>query len=176
MQANIFLHCARALGPQDFQSRAQCLEILGHTFTLSLATEVRSATFQPHVVRESQEVKRAGSFIPITLAQHRRQIAKANQRRLARLDFKRKLPEALFERLLKTSGIGFTLEAADKVTIRDTAAHTPVEAYLLPPGEASTARIVDGVPGNDVFAVSLEPAAGSPRPTEGQIVAQVLLT
>ena len=52
----------------------------------------------------------------------------------------------------------------------------PVNAALLPPGEASAAQVVDGVPGNDIIAVSVEPAAGSTRPTEDQIVAQVPLT
>ena len=61
-------------------------------------------------------------------------------------------------------------------TIRDVAAPAPVNAGLLPAGEASAAQVVDGVPGNDVFAVSVEPAAGSAQPTPDQIVAQVLLT
>jgi anti-sigma-K factor RskA len=59
-------------------------------------------------------------------------------------------------------------------TIRGTA--KPVNAGLLPAGEASTAQVVDGVPGNDIFAVSVEPAAGSVLPTKDQIVAQVPLT
>jgi anti-sigma-K factor RskA len=68
--------------------------------------------------------------------------------------------------------------AADRAlqlwTIRGTA--KPVNAGLLPAGEASAAQVVDGVPGNDVFAVSVEPATGSAQPTKDQIVAQVLLT
>ncbi|GAA3339734.1 anti-sigma factor [Amorphoplanes nipponensis] len=67
--------------------------------------------------------------------------------------------------------------AADRAfqlwTIRDGAA--PVSAGLLPAGEASAAQIVNGVPGNDVFAVSVEPAAGSAQPTPDQIVAKVPL-
>lgn len=61
-------------------------------------------------------------------------------------------------------------------TIRDVADPVPVNAGLLLPGEASTAQIVNGVPGNDAFAVSVEPARGSAQPTAGQVVAQVLLT
>ncbi|HEV7961971.1 MAG TPA: anti-sigma factor [Actinoplanes sp.] len=49
-------------------------------------------------------------------------------------------------------------------TIRGTG--SPVEVGLLAAGEQSAVRIVDGVPGNDVFAVSLEPAHGSPTPTD----------
>lgn len=52
----------------------------------------------------------------------------------------------------------------------------PVNAGLLPAGESSASQVVNGVPGNDAFAVSVEPAAGSVKPTEGQIVAQVFLT
>ncbi len=59
-------------------------------------------------------------------------------------------------------------------TIRDGA--KPVPAGLLQPGEASAAQIVQNVPGNDIFAVSVEPARGSAQPTPDQIVAQVLLT
>jgi anti-sigma-K factor RskA len=68
--------------------------------------------------------------------------------------------------------------AADRAfqlwTIRDAASPAPVNAGLLHPGEASAVEIVPGVPGNDVFAVSEEPATGSVQPT--QIVSQVLLT
>lgn len=60
-------------------------------------------------------------------------------------------------------------------TIRDAASLQPVNAGLLHPGEAAAAEIVEGVPGNDAFAVSVEPAGGSVRPTPGQIVAQVSL-
>jgi anti-sigma-K factor RskA len=70
--------------------------------------------------------------------------------------------------------------AADRIfqlwTIRDISSPAPVNAGLLRPGEAAAAQIVEGVPGNDAFAVSVEPAGGSPTPTEDQIVAQVLLT
>lgn len=69
--------------------------------------------------------------------------------------------------------------AADRAfqlwTIRSATNQVAVNAGLLPPGEASTARVVDGVPGNEVFAVSVEPARGSTQPT-GAVVAQVLLT
>jgi anti-sigma-K factor RskA len=58
-------------------------------------------------------------------------------------------------------------------TIRE--GQKPVDAGVLPAGEAAAAQIVDGVPGNDTFAVSVEPAAGSVQPT-GQIVSQVVLT
>ena len=60
-------------------------------------------------------------------------------------------------------------------TIRDAARIQPVDAGLLPPGEAAAAEIVEGVPGNDAFAVSVEPAGGSAQPTPGQIIAQVSL-
>ncbi|MEU7902960.1 anti-sigma factor [Actinoplanes sp. NPDC049118] len=51
-----------------------------------------------------------------------------------------------------------------------------VDAGVLPAGQASAVRVVDGVPGNDVFAVSVEPSGGSRVPTASQIVAQVPLT
>jgi anti-sigma-K factor RskA len=51
-----------------------------------------------------------------------------------------------------------------------------VNAGVLPAGEASTVQVLDGVPGNDTFAVSVEPAGGSAAPTMTQIVAQVPLT
>jgi len=50
----------------------------------------------------------------------------------------------------------------------------PVSPGVLPAGEASTVEVLDGVPGNDVFAVSLEPAGGSAQPTT--VVAEVPLT
>ncbi|GID98437.1 anti-sigma factor domain-containing protein [Amorphoplanes digitatis] len=56
-------------------------------------------------------------------------------------------------------------------TIRGTG--PAANAGVLPAGQASTVQVVDGVPGNDVFAVSVEPAGGSPSPTE--VVAQVPL-
>jgi anti-sigma-K factor RskA len=52
----------------------------------------------------------------------------------------------------------------------------PVSAGVLPAGQASTVQVVDGVPGNDVFAVSVEPAGGSSVPTSSRIVTQVPLT
>jgi anti-sigma-K factor RskA len=58
-------------------------------------------------------------------------------------------------------------------TIRE--GQNPADAGVLPAGEASAAQIVDGVPGNDIFAVSVEPATGSAQPT-GQIVSKVVLT
>ncbi|MEV4709365.1 anti-sigma factor [Actinoplanes sp. NPDC049316] len=57
-------------------------------------------------------------------------------------------------------------------TIRGTG--NPVSPGVLDPGEQSAVRVVDGVPGNDVFAVSLEPAGGSAQPTT--VVAEVPLT
>jgi len=41
-----------------------------------------------------------------------------------------------------------------------------VDVGVLPAGEQSAVQIVDGLPGNDAFAVSLEPAGGSPQPTD----------
>jgi anti-sigma-K factor RskA len=60
-------------------------------------------------------------------------------------------------------------------TIRNSASPA-VNAGVLQPGEASTVEIVSGVPGNDLFAVSVEPTGGSPRPNTDQIVAKVQLT
>jgi len=57
-------------------------------------------------------------------------------------------------------------------TIRGTG--PAVSAGVLPAGQASAVEIVQGVPGNDVFAISLEPAGGSPSPHE--VVSQVFLT
>lgn len=57
-------------------------------------------------------------------------------------------------------------------TIRGTG--PAVDAGVLPAGQASAVEIVRGVPGNDLFAVSLEPAGGSPSPHE--IVSKVYLT
>jgi anti-sigma-K factor RskA len=50
----------------------------------------------------------------------------------------------------------------------------PVSAGTLGSGQASGTRVVDGLPGTDVFAVSLEPAGGSAQPT-GAILAEVPL-
>jgi anti-sigma-K factor RskA len=67
--------------------------------------------------------------------------------------------------------------ASDRVlqlwTIRGLGA--PVSAGVLGAGQASGTKIVDGLPGTDVLAVSLEPAGGSTRPTEGAILATVPL-
>lgn len=57
-------------------------------------------------------------------------------------------------------------------TIRGTG--PAVNAGVLLPGQGSAVEIVRGVPGNDVFAISLEPAGGSPSPHE--VVSQVFLT
>jgi len=57
--------------------------------------------------------------------------------------------------------------ASDQVlqlwTIRGQGA--PVSAGILATGQASGTKVVDGLPGTDVFAVSLEPAGGSAQPT-----------
>jgi anti-sigma-K factor RskA len=50
----------------------------------------------------------------------------------------------------------------------------PASAGTLVTGQASGTKIVDGLPGADAFAVSLEPAGGSSRPTT--ILASVPLT
>lgn len=55
-------------------------------------------------------------------------------------------------------------------TVRGTG--NPVSAGTIGAGKQAAAVVVDGVPGNDGFAVSIEPAAGSPQPT-GEIVAQL---
>ncbi|MEV8505739.1 anti-sigma factor [Actinoplanes sp. NPDC051475] len=57
-------------------------------------------------------------------------------------------------------------------TIRGTA--SPVSPGVMAPGEQSGVAVLDGVPGNDVFAVSLEPAGGSPAPTA--VMAKIQLT
>jgi anti-sigma-K factor RskA len=49
-------------------------------------------------------------------------------------------------------------------TIRGKAA--PVSADVLAAGEQSAVEVVRGVPGNDTFAVSLEPAGGSSSPSD----------
>jgi anti-sigma-K factor RskA len=49
-------------------------------------------------------------------------------------------------------------------TIRGTAA--PVSARVLPAGDQSAIELVNGIAGNDVFAISLEKAGGSPQPTD----------
>lgn len=56
-------------------------------------------------------------------------------------------------------------------TIRGTAA--PVNAGVMPAGEKSALAIVDDLPGNDVFAVSVEKAGGAEQPTD--VLAQITL-
>lgn len=48
---------------------------------------------------------------------------------------------------------------------------TKVNAGILPAGEKAGLRIVDGLPGNDAFAVSLEKAGGAAQPTD--VLAQI---
>jgi anti-sigma-K factor RskA len=61
-----------------------------------------------------------------------------------------------------------TAPASDRAfqmwTIRGTG--TPVSQGSLDPGAQSALAIVNGVPGNDVFAVSLEKATGASQPTD----------
>lgn len=57
-------------------------------------------------------------------------------------------------------------------TIRGQAASS---AGTLATGQAAGTKVVNGLPGTDVFAVSLEPAGGSAQPTKGAILAQVPL-
>jgi anti-sigma-K factor RskA len=57
-------------------------------------------------------------------------------------------------------------------TIRGTG--NPLNAGLLQPGAAGGVQVIDAVPGNDVFAVSVEPATGSLQPTN--VLAKVQLT
>lgn len=47
---------------------------------------------------------------------------------------------------------------------------TPVSVGLLAPGQSAATELVDGVRGRDAFAVSLEPAGGSPAPTTTPLV------
>ena len=49
-------------------------------------------------------------------------------------------------------------------TIRGAGA--PVSAGVIPAGEQSAIELVNGIAGNDAFAVSLEKAGGSPQPTD----------
>jgi len=58
-------------------------------------------------------------------------------------------------------------------TIREGSA--PVSAGVLAAGQASGTTVVDGLPGTDFFAVSLEPAGGSVQPTKSGILATVPL-
>ncbi|MFI7601056.1 anti-sigma factor domain-containing protein [Actinoplanes sp. NPDC049681] len=64
-------------------------------------------------------------------------------------------------------------QALQMWTIRGTG--SPVSPAVMAPGEESGVAVLDGVPGNDVFAVSLEPAGGSPTPSS-TIMAKVQLT
>lgn len=48
-----------------------------------------------------------------------------------------------------------------------------MNAGVLPAGRQSTVQVIEAVPGNDVLAVSLEPAGGSTQP--GNVLAQVPL-
>jgi anti-sigma-K factor RskA len=57
-------------------------------------------------------------------------------------------------------------------TIRGTT--PPASAGVLAAGAASATQVVDGLPGTDVLAVSLEPARGSATPTT--VLARVPLT
>ena len=77
---------------------------------------------------------------------------------------------------------GVVLLAADRApaanqafqlwTIRGESA--PASAGVLDPGASSDVRVIDGLPGADVFAVSVEPAGGSATPST--VVADVTLT
>jgi anti-sigma-K factor RskA len=51
---------------------------------------------------------------------------------------------------------------------------SPANAGVLDPGASSDVRVLDGLSGTDVFAVSLEPAGGSATPST--LVAEVRLT
>jgi anti-sigma-K factor RskA len=48
---------------------------------------------------------------------------------------------------------------------------TPIPVGLLPAGQADATQLVEGVRGRDGFAVSLEPAGGSPVPSTTPLVA-----
>lgn len=47
---------------------------------------------------------------------------------------------------------------------------TPVSVGLLAPGQARSTELIEGVRGRDAFAVSLEPAGGSPAPSTTPLV------
>lgn len=47
---------------------------------------------------------------------------------------------------------------------------TPVSVGLLAPGQAESTELIEGVRGRDAFAVSLEPAGGSPAPSTTPLV------
>jgi anti-sigma-K factor RskA len=47
---------------------------------------------------------------------------------------------------------------------------TPVSAGLLEAGRSAATELIEGVRGRDAFAVSLEPAGGSPQPSTTPLV------
>jgi anti-sigma-K factor RskA len=47
---------------------------------------------------------------------------------------------------------------------------TPISVGLLPPGQGGATELIEGVRGRDAFAVSLEPAGGSPAPSTTPLV------
>jgi anti-sigma-K factor RskA len=47
---------------------------------------------------------------------------------------------------------------------------TPISVGLLAPGQSRATELVEGVRGRDAFAVSVEPATGSPAPTTAPLV------
>lgn len=51
-----------------------------------------------------------------------------------------------------------------------TGSTTPVSAGLLPAGQAQATELIQGVRGRAMFAVSLEPAGGSPAPSTTPLV------
>ena len=52
---------------------------------------------------------------------------------------------------------------------------TPVSAGMLSPGQAAAIEVIQGVRGRTAFAVSLEPAGGSPVPSTTPLVGIPLL-
>lgn len=51
---------------------------------------------------------------------------------------------------------------------------TPTDAGVMPAGAAAEVMVVDGLPGSDALGVTLEPAGGSPTPTQ-PLVARISL-
>jgi anti-sigma-K factor RskA len=47
---------------------------------------------------------------------------------------------------------------------------TPLSVGLLAPGQSQATELVEGVRGRDAFAVTVEPASGSPAPTTTPLV------
>jgi anti-sigma-K factor RskA len=47
---------------------------------------------------------------------------------------------------------------------------TPISVGLLGPGQSHATELIQGVRGRDAFAVSVEPASGSPAPTTTPLV------